>query len=91
MKSALGAFRMATVKCDICGGVFSQSYLTSHKRLAHSKNDPSSVAPITENQAIKKIGSLYEGLSVNGRKHVVRILTAKDQKVLKDHKVQKPE
>ncbi len=91
MKNALGAFRMATVKCDICGGVFSQSYLTSHKRLAHSKNDLSSVAPITENQAIKKIASLYESLSVNGRKRVVRLLTAKDQKVPKDLKIQKPE
>ncbi len=74
---------MATVKCDICGGVFSKSYLTSHKRLAHSKNDPSSVAAITENEAMRKIASLYESLSVNGRKRVVRLLTAKDQKVPK--------
>src|SRR5260370_39739213 len=79
MKNALGAFRMATVKCGICGGVFSQSYLTSHKRLAHSKNDLSSVAPITENQAIKKIASLYERLSFNGRQRVIPLLTAKDQ------------
>jgi len=82
---------MATVKCDVCGGVFSESYLTSHKRLAHSKNDLSSVAAITENEAIRKIASLYESLSVNGRKHVVRLLTAKDQKAPKDQKIQKPE
>ena len=91
MKSVLVAFRMATVNCDICGGVFSQSYLTSHKSLAHSKNDPSPVAPITENEAIRKIASLYESLSVNGQKHIVRLLTAKDQKAPKDQKIQKPE
>ncbi len=86
-----GGFRMATVKCDICGGVFSQSYLTSHKRLAHSKNVPSSAAAITQNEAIRKIASLYESLSVNGRKRVVRLLTAKHQKAPKDQKIQKPE
>ncbi len=89
-EEALRAFRMATVKCDICGGEFSQSYLTSHKRLAHSKNDPVSVAAITENEAIRKIASLYESLSVNGRKRVVRVLTAKDQKAPKDRKIQTP-
>src|SRR5258708_33162531 len=90
-EEALRAFRMATVKCDVCGGVFSESYLTSHKRLAHSKNDLSSVAAITENEAIRKIASLYESLSVNGRKHVVRLLTAKEQKAPKDQKIEKPE
>src|SRR5260370_25937656 len=90
-EEALRAFRMATVKCDVCGGVFSESYLTSHKRLAHSKNDLSSVAAITENEAIRKIASLYESLSVNGRKNIVRPLTAEEQTTTKDHKVQKPQ
>ncbi len=70
---------MPTVKCDICGGIFSQSYLTAHKRLAHGKNKPATAGPVTENEMIQKIASLYESLSVDGRKHVVRLLTAEER------------
>ncbi len=69
---------MTTVTCDVCGGIFSQSYLASHKRLAHAKNCESTAAPITEKRVIQKIASLYESLSVNGRKRVIRLLTVKD-------------
>jgi hypothetical protein len=79
---------MATVTCDICGGIFSQSYLPSHKRLAHRKNSPSVAQPGTENEAIRNIVFLYEGLSVKGRKRVIRLLTAKDKEVRKDQKIQ---
>ena len=75
---------MATVTCDICGGIFSQSYLSSHKRLAHSKNRLAATGPITEKEAIKKIASLYESLSVKGQKRVIRLLTAKGREVHKD-------
>jgi hypothetical protein len=75
---------MATVTCDICGGIFSQSYLPSHKRLAHRKNRPATAGPIPEREAIQKIASLYESLSVNGRKRVFRLLTAKGREVYKD-------
>ena len=74
---------MATVTCDVCGGIFSQSYLSSHKRLAHSKNRPATIGPITEKEAIQKIASLYENLSVKGRKRVVRLLTAKGRGIHK--------
>jgi len=77
---------MATVTCDVCGGIFSQSYLSSHKRLAHSKNRPAVAGPITEKEAIRKIASLYEGLSVNGRRRVVRLLAAKGLEIHKDKK-----
>jgi hypothetical protein len=70
---------MATVTCDICGGIFSKSYLTAHKRLAHSKNRPATAGPVTEENMIQKIASLYESLSVDGRKHVVRLLTAEEE------------
>jgi hypothetical protein len=79
---------MATVTCDVCGGIFSQSYLLSHKRLAHSKNKPATADPITEKEAIQKIASLYEKLSVKGRKRVVRLLAAKDREVHKDQRIQ---
>lgn len=79
---------MATVTCDICGGIFSQSYLPSHKRLAHSKNRPATAGPITEKEAIQKIASLYETLSVNGRKRVVHLLAMKDKDLPKDQKIQ---
>jgi hypothetical protein len=83
-----GGFVMATVTCDICGGIFSQSYLPSHKRLAHSKNRLATAGPITEKEAIQKIASLYEGLSASGRRRVVRLLTAKSREVHKDEKIQ---
>src|SRR5438094_10521270 len=80
--------RMATVTCDICGGIFSQSYLPSHKRLAHRKNSPTAARPGTEKEAIQKIISLYESLSIKAQRHVVRLLTAKDKEVQKDQKTQ---
>jgi hypothetical protein len=79
---------MATVTCDVCGGIFSQSYLSSHKRLAHSKNRPAVAGPITEKEVIRKIASFYESLSVKGRKRVVRLLTAKGREIHKDQKIQ---
>lgn len=79
---------MATVTCDICGGIFSQSYLSSHKRLAHSKNRPATAGPIPEKEAIRKIASLYESLSVKSQKRVIRLLTAKGREVHKDQKIQ---
>jgi hypothetical protein len=79
---------MATVTCDVCGGIFSQSYLPSHKRLAHSKNRPATAGPITEKEAIQKISSLYGSLSVKARKRVVCLLTAKNREVQKDQKIQ---
>jgi hypothetical protein len=78
---------MATVTCDICGGIFSQSYLSSHKRLAHSKNRPVAAGPIPEKEAIQKIASLYESLSVKGQKRVIRLLAAKGREVHKDQKI----
>src|SRR5438552_7096957 len=73
--------RMATVTCDICGGIFSQSYLPSHKRLAHRQNSLTAVRPSTEEEAIQEIVSLYESLLVKGRKRVIRLLMAKCKEV----------
>ena len=74
---------MATVRCDVCNGIFSHSYLASHKRLAHAKRGASTaaatIAPIPEKEAMQKIASLYESLSVKGRKRIIGLLTMKDQ------------
>jgi hypothetical protein len=75
---------MATVRCDVCNGIFSQSYLASHKRLAHTKRGASTAvdasAPISEKEAMQKIASLYESLSVKGRERIMRLLAVRDQK-----------
>ena len=75
---------MATVKCDVCGGVFGHSYLLSHKRLAHRKNSPTAARPSTKKEAIQKIASLYESLSVKGRRRVIRLFAVRNKEVQKD-------
>jgi len=83
---------MATVRCDVCGGIFSQRHLASHKRLAHNKNGASTAAPttapISEKGVIEKIATLYESLSVNGRKRATRLLTVIEQKVQSGQRIQ---
>ena len=71
---------MAMVKCDVCGGTFSQRYLTSHKRLAHGKGNGSPASPTSEDDAVQAIVSLYERLSAEGRRRVLRLLTTKNKK-----------
>jgi len=79
---------MATVRCDVCNGIFNQSYLDSHKRLAHAKKGASTAAlgtaPITEKEVMQKIASLYENLSGKGRKSIIRLLNAKEHKILNE-------
>ena len=83
---------MATVRCDVCGGTFGQRHLASHKRLAHTKigAPPASpmTAPFSEKGVILKISSLYESLSVNGRKRVMRLLAGIEKKVQNDPRIQ---
>lgn len=71
---------MATVKCDVCGGTFSQSYLASHKRLAHGKSNSLAASFTSEDEAVQAIVSLYGRLSTEGRRRILRLLTAKDKK-----------
>jgi len=77
---------MAIVTCDVCGKVFSQSYLHAHKRLAHPKRDESTsaptTAPISDKEAMQKIVSLYESLSAKGRERIIRLLRANKHKIL---------
>jgi hypothetical protein len=82
---------MATVTCDVCGGIFSQRHLASHKRLAHTKISASAAgpttAPVSERGVIQKISSLYESLSANGRKRVMRLLAAIEKRAQNDQRI----
>ena len=71
---------MATVRCDVCGGIFNQSYLASHKRLAHGKSKGATAPNAGEDEAIQTIVSLYEELSAEGRKQAMRLLAGKTRK-----------
>jgi hypothetical protein len=71
---------MATVRCEVCGGMFSQSYLASHKRLAHRKNKTITGLHASEDDRIRTIVSLYGELSAGGRARVMRLLKGKNKK-----------
>jgi DNA-directed RNA polymerase subunit N (RpoN/RPB10) len=58
------------VRCDICGKLFSSSYVKSHKRLAHGSSDSSGVG------AVKKILALFTSLSAEDKKKVIEDLSA---------------
>ena len=75
---------MATVRCDVCGGTFNQSYLASHRRLAHGKGKGSIDRDAGEDETIQTIVSLYEELSPERRKQAMRLLTGKSRKKQED-------
>jgi hypothetical protein len=66
------------VKCDVCGKIYSQSYLGSHKRLSHGKRE-SSHSPNDESVTLEMILSLYERLSDAGKKEVLSRLAARER------------
>jgi hypothetical protein len=68
------------VKCDICGGVYNQRHLSSHKRLSHSKTRTSSPPAADDPEKLEALLSLYEQLSDAGKKEVLDQLTSAEQK-----------
>lgn len=58
------------VHCDICGKLFSSSYVKAHKRLAHKTAD----SVLSESEAIQKILRLFKELSPADKKKVLRDL-----------------
>jgi hypothetical protein len=58
-----------TVRCDICGKLFSLSHVKSHKRLAHPTSD------LSGEEAAKKILALFKSLSEEEKGKVLRDLT----------------
>ena len=76
---------MATVRCDVCGGIFNQSYLASHKRLAHGKSKGPAASGAGEEKAIQMIVTLYGELSAEGRTRAKRLLAGKNKKKEENH------
>jgi len=59
------------VRCDIFGGLYNQSHLSSHKRLSHGKRKAVATSPKSESETLKAILSLYERLSEEGKKEAL--------------------
>jgi hypothetical protein len=68
------------VKCDVCGKVFNQSHLSSHKRLSHGKGKIPGVSSSGEPQTLEAVLALYGQLSEKGKKEVRNKLAAGNQK-----------
>jgi hypothetical protein len=58
------------VKCDICGQIYNQSYLSAHKRLAHQRGLVLTRALKTEPEVQDAILSMYARLSEQGKKEL---------------------
>lgn len=66
------------VKCDICGGIYNQSHLSSHKRLSHGKSRTSSSLAKGESETLEVIVSMYAQLTDENKKAVRERLSTKD-------------
>jgi hypothetical protein len=67
------------VKCDICGCVYNERHLSSHKRLSHGKNRASSPAA-GEPKDFGALLELYERLPEADKKKVQTQLAAPGHK-----------
>ena len=68
-----------TMKCDVCGGLYNQSHLSSHKRLSHGKRETPSGSSKQEPPSLKVIVSMYEQLPDEWKKEVLHRLAAGTQ------------
>ena len=64
------------VKCEICGGLYNQSHLSSHKRLSHGKRKTALSSPKSEPETLKAILSMFERLSDEGKREALTRLAA---------------
>ena len=67
------------VQCDVCGGLYNQSHLSSHKRLSHGKRKAAFLSPQSDPETLSAILSLYEQLSEEGKKEVCNRLATTDR------------
>jgi len=68
-----------TVRCDICGGLYNQRHLSSHKRLSHGKREKPAGFSKQEPPSIAMIVSLYKQLPEKQKKEVLDRLASGDQ------------
>jgi hypothetical protein len=66
-----------TVRCDVCGGLYSSRHLSSHKRLSHGSKTAGPIAenPKNDQDAMRRIVDLFGGLSEENKKNVLYRLT----------------
>ena len=64
------------VKCEICGGLYNQSHLSSHKRLSHGKCKTVPASPKSEQETLGAILSMFERLSDDGKREILSRLSA---------------
>jgi hypothetical protein len=64
------------IHCDVCGRLYNQRHLASHKRLSHGKKDSSTTTVADEPDAVNVIFTLYKRLSARARKDVLNRLAA---------------
>lgn len=74
-----GCSMLKMVKCDVCGGLYNQSHLSSHKRLSHSKRKAAFLSPKSDPETLTAILSLYEQLSEEAKKEVRNRLATADR------------
>lgn len=67
-----------TVKCAICGGVYNQRYLSSHKRMSHGQNAVTS-SKRDDAETLEMIVSLYAELRDETKKEVRNRLANADE------------
>lgn len=66
------------VRCDICGGLYNQRHLRSHKRLSHGKREATHRSK-EEPESLETILSLYKQLPEEQKKEVLDRLASGDQ------------
>lgn len=72
------------VKCDICGGIYNQSHLSSHKRLSHGKRGKSTRASKAGAGNLEAIVSMFHQLPEEKKREVVDWLAASAHNVLEE-------
>ena len=72
------------VKCDICGGIYNQSHLSSHKRLSHGKRGKSTRASKAGAGNLEAIVSMFQQLPEEKKREVLDRLAASAHNVLEE-------
>jgi DNA-directed RNA polymerase subunit N (RpoN/RPB10) len=62
------------VRCDVCGKLYSSRHVSSHKRLAHGKENAG--GRTASDRAVKAILEIYNTLSSENRKRVLAELAS---------------
>lgn len=64
------------VKCDVCGKIYNESHLTSHKRRSHGKREASPCSSSDGPASLEMIVSLFAQLPDDRKREVLNRLAA---------------